>query len=153
MKSNKAPSILAQDIVIIGSIASAGEVQIDGRVEGDVRAGSLMIGQNAVVKGDIIADTLAVHGRIEGVVQARSVVLVPPASVQGEISYDTLTIQGGAVMDGVCRRGFDPAALDTPGSGSGGQLRTGRTGPDVPPLRPVLLGLQTRPKDGPGQTI
>jgi cytoskeletal protein CcmA (bactofilin family) len=153
MKSNHAPSILSQDMVVIGVIAALGEVQIQGRVEGDVTAGSLVICQKGLVKGDITADSLVVYGRIEGVLQARSVVLEPLASIHGEILYDTLTINGGAIMDGVCRRAFDSAAPDMPGPGSAVQLRTERTKSDVPPLRPVLLGSHTRPKGQTGQTI
>ncbi|MDG2043077.1 MAG: polymer-forming cytoskeletal protein, partial [Maricaulis sp.] len=51
MKS-RAPSILSSDVVITGSINSEGEVQLDGSVEGDVRAGSLIIGEEAAVTGE-----------------------------------------------------------------------------------------------------
>lgn len=150
MKSNKAPSILAHDIVVVGSIMCEGEVQIDGRLEGDVRAATLMIGQSAFVKGEIVADSVVVHGRIEGLVKARSVVLAPPALVKGEIVYDTLAIQSGAVLDGACRRAFEAGAHNKPGHGTGGPAGAARAEPEMPPLRPVLLGLSARPKDAPG---
>lgn len=152
MKSNKAPSIFAHDIVVVGSITSDGEVQIDGRLEGDVRAGALTIGQGAFVKGDIVADSVVVHGRIEGRVQARSVVLASPASVHGEISYATLAIQSGAVMDGLCRRAFDASARNTSGRLTAGPAENSRAEPEMPPIRPVLLGLNAQPKDAPGNT-
>ena len=45
----QAPSILSSDLVITGSISSEGEVQLDGEVRGDVRAGTLTIGEEASV--------------------------------------------------------------------------------------------------------
>lgn len=152
MRTNKAPSILAHDIVVTGSITTDGEVQIDGRLEGDIRAGALTIGPGAFVKGDIVAGSVVVHGRIEGRVQARSVVLASPSSVQGEISYATLSIQSGAVMDGLCRRVLDASAPDKPGQAPASPAGHTRTEPEMPAIRPVLLGLTTRPKDTPGNT-
>ncbi len=150
MKSNKAPTILANDIVVVGSITCKGEVHIDGRLEGDVRAASVMVGQSASVKGDVVADSVVVHGNIDGLVMARSVVLAPPALVKGEIVYDTLAIQSGSVLDGACRRAFEAGSHNKPVHRTGGPAGTARTEPEIPPLRPVLLGMNANPKDAPG---
>lgn len=115
MKSKKGPSILAADIVVVGSIMSEGEVQIDGRVEGNVRAGSLDIGPKATVSGEIVAvGEVVVHGRVEGQMRARNVQLASTASVQGEIIHATLAIQSGAFFDGRCRRAPDLGADNKP---------------------------------------
>jgi len=103
MKSKTASSIFAEDILVIGAISSEGQVEIFGRVEGGVRAGSLTIGHDASVIGEVAAESVVVHGRIEGLVRARNVLLLSTASVQGYIVQARLAIQSGAEFDGQCR--------------------------------------------------
>ncbi|WP_439634367.1 bactofilin family protein [Glycocaulis sp.] len=109
MKS-KAPSILSADLTITGSISSEGEVQLDGVVEGDVRAGSLSIGEEATVKGEVVAESVVVRGRVEGSVRARQVQLAATARIEGDIVHATLAVESGAYFDGHCRRSSDPLA-------------------------------------------
>lgn len=107
MKS-KAPSILSADLVVHGSIMSEGEVQLDGTIEGDVRAGSLTIGEEANVKGEVVAETVVIRGRVQGSVRARQVQLAATARVEGDVIHATLSIESGAFFDGHCRRSTDP---------------------------------------------
>lgn len=115
MKS-KAPSILSADLTITGSITSEGEVQLDGTVEGDVRAGSLSIGEEATVKGEVIAESVVVRGRVEGSVRARQVQLAATARIEGDIVHATLAVESGAYFDGHCRRSSDPLSDKPAGS-------------------------------------
>ena len=66
----QAPSILSADLTITGSIMSDGEVQLDGQVSGDVQAGTLTIGEEASVQGEVVADAVVIRGRVEGSVRA-----------------------------------------------------------------------------------
>jgi len=43
-RTSSAPSIVSADMAIHGAINSAGDVQVDGQVEGDVRSLGLVIG-------------------------------------------------------------------------------------------------------------
>jgi cytoskeletal protein CcmA (bactofilin family) len=107
MKS-KAPSILSADLTITGSIVSEGEVQLDGVVEGDVRAGSLTIGEEATVKGEVVCENVVIRGRVEGSVRARQVQLAATARVEGDVIHASLAIESGAYFDGHCKRSSDP---------------------------------------------
>lgn len=107
MKS-KAPSILSADLTVKGSIHSDGEVQLDGVVEGDVRAGSLTVGEEATVKGEIVSESVVIRGRVEGSVRARQVQLAATARVEGDVVHATLSIESGAYFDGHCKRSSDP---------------------------------------------
>ena len=107
MKS-KAPSILSADLSVKGSIASEGEVQLDGSVDGDVRAVTLTIGEEASVNGEVIAENVVVRGRIVGSIRARQVQLASTARVEGDIIHATLAVESGAYFDGHCRRNSDP---------------------------------------------
>jgi len=107
MKS-KAPSILSADLTITGSIASEGEVQLDGVVEGDVRASSLTIGEEATVKGEVVSENVVIRGRVQGSVRARQVQLASTARVEGDVIHASLAIESGAYFDGHCKRSSDP---------------------------------------------
>ena len=58
-----APSILSADAVITGTITCAGDMQIDGRVEDDVRSVSLVIGEKAEIRGEIFAEDVTIRVR------------------------------------------------------------------------------------------
>jgi cytoskeletal protein CcmA (bactofilin family) len=107
MKS-KAPSILSGDLVLSGSIVSEGEVQLDGTVEGDIRAGSLIIGEEACVNGEVFAETVVIRGRVAGSVRARQVQLAATARIEGDIVHAALSVESGAFFDGHCRHASDP---------------------------------------------
>lgn len=107
MKS-KAPSILSSDLVLTGSIVSEGEIQLDGQVDGDVRAGSLIIGEDASVSGEVYAETVVIRGKVTGSVCARQVQLASTARIEGDIVHATLSVESGAFFDGHCRHSSDP---------------------------------------------
>ena len=54
-----APSIISADLVITGTLTSTGDMQIDGRVEGDVRSIGLVIGEKAEIHGEICAPRMS----------------------------------------------------------------------------------------------
>ena len=47
MRANAAPSIISSDVTMIGSLTSSGDIQIDGRIDGDLRSAGLVIGEKA----------------------------------------------------------------------------------------------------------
>lgn len=112
--SKTAPSIISVDMRIVGDLASQGEMQIDGTVEGDIRTRSLLVGETADVKGEILADTVQVHGRITGQIKARSVHLAKKAHVVGDILHEKLSIEPGAFLEGHCRRMPERRENETP---------------------------------------
>ena len=98
------PSILSTDLKVIGNLISAGEIQIDGNVEGDIQTHELLIGEGALVKGEIVADSVRVHGNVDGQIKARLVSLSKTAHVIGDILHEELAIEQGAYLEGHCRR-------------------------------------------------
>lgn len=145
MKS-KAPSILSADLTVTGSIVSEGEVQLDGTVEGDVRAGSLTIGEEATVKGQVICETVVVRGRVEGSVRARQVQLAATARVEGDVIHSSLAIESGAYFDGHCKRSSDPLS-DTKSAGDSKLSGPSSSGPanDKPADAPAKPETQSAP--------
>ena len=99
-----APSIISVDLRIVGDLSSDGEIHIDGCVDGDIRSTTLLVGETAVVKGEIVADTVRVHGTINGQIKASTVELASSAHVNGDIHHENLLVERGAFFEGHCRR-------------------------------------------------
>lgn len=95
-----AASLVAEGVRISGNVETAGDLHLDGAVDGDLRVGMLVIGETGSVNGAIHADSVEIRGRVSGVVCARRVKLWATARVDGDISHTELAIEAGAHFEG-----------------------------------------------------
>ena len=95
-KAKPPASILSSDLLITGNLKTTGDIQVEGRVDGDIRAHLLTIGDGATVKGEIIADDVVVNGHVIGRVRGLKVRLTSTARVEGDIIHKTIAIESGA---------------------------------------------------------
>ena len=109
-----APSILSETFRLVGNLITDGDIHIDGKVEGDVRANVLTIGPKGVIVGKIFADHLRVSGRVIGDITGRIVELYGHAHIEGNILHETLAIEAGSHIDGLCRQGEIMPLLESP---------------------------------------
>ncbi len=107
-KPKPAPSILSSDLTIKGNITTTGDVQVEGTIEGDIRAHLLTVGEGATVKGEVIADDVVVNGRVVGRLRGLKVRLTATARVEGDIIHKTIAIESGAHFEGTVQRQDDP---------------------------------------------
>lgn len=98
------PSLISADLHIVGDMQSQGEIQVDGAIDGDIRTHSLLVGKDAHITGEIVADSVIVHGYVTGQIKARSVELAKSAHVIGDILHEDLAIETGAFLEGHCKR-------------------------------------------------
>jgi cytoskeletal protein CcmA (bactofilin family) len=115
-KLNVAPtrSVIDAWLNITGNLQSEGEVQVDGRIKGDIRCAHLTVGKDAIVDGNITAEEVVVRGRVSGVIRANRVILQDTAHVESEILHKRLSIEEGAEFDGMSRRCDDPMNIELP---------------------------------------
>ena len=107
-KAKPPASSLSSDLLIKGNVKTTGDIQIEGQVEGDIRAHLLTIGEGATVKGECVADDVIVNGRIVGRVRGLKVRLTSTARVEGDIIHKTIAIESGAHFEGSVQRQDDP---------------------------------------------
>ena len=107
-KAKPPASILSSDLLITGNLKTTGDIQVEGRVDGDIRAHLLTIGEGATVKGEIIADDVVVNGHVIGCVRGLKVRLTSTAEVEGDIIHKTIAIESGAHFEGSVQRQDDP---------------------------------------------
>ncbi len=107
-KPKPSPSLLSNDLTIKGNVTSSGDIQIEGTIEGDVRAHLLTVGESATIRGEVIADDVVVNGRVIGRVRGLKVRLTSSAKVEGDIVHKTIAIESGAHFEGSVQRQEDP---------------------------------------------
>ncbi|MDX1580645.1 MAG: polymer-forming cytoskeletal protein [Alphaproteobacteria bacterium] len=98
--ANSAPSIISADVRLKGDLVTSGEVQFDGTIEGDLKAGSLIVGESATVSGTVTADTVTVHGQVNGTIRATTVRLEKSSKMVGDVIHTDLAIASGAHVEG-----------------------------------------------------
>lgn len=109
-KGKAAASVLSSDLTITGNLRTTGDIQVEGTVEGDIRAHLLTVGETATIRGEIVADDIVVNGRVIGRVRGLKVRLTSTARVEGDIIHKTIAIESGAHFEGSVQRADDPLA-------------------------------------------
>ncbi|THD84207.1 polymer-forming cytoskeletal protein [Aliigemmobacter aestuarii] len=107
-KAKPAASVLSSDLTVVGNLKTTGDIQVEGTVEGDIRAHLLTVGETATIRGEIVADDIVVNGRVIGRVRGLKVRLTSTARVEGDIIHKTIAIESGAHFEGSVQRQDDP---------------------------------------------
>lgn len=113
-KARPVPSVLSSDLTILGNVRSSGDIQVEGSIEGDIRAATLIVGETATVKGEVVADEVVVHGRVVGRLRGLKVRLSSSARCEGDIVHKTIAIESGAHFEGSVQRQDDPLSKGKP---------------------------------------
>jgi len=111
-------SVFAPGLDLTGLLRAEGVVRLDGRLFGTAEImGTLVVGPNGVVSGDVYADRVTVVGRVEGDISATQFVSVAAtASVAGNIRAPKLEVMEGALIGGrlAIGEGTKPAKIAEP---------------------------------------
>ena len=99
-------SVISKALKITGQLESTEDIQIEGEVDGDVRANSVSVGPNAKIKGTVRGEQVQLSGAVEGKIEAKKVVLTRTARMSGDVIHQDITIESGAFIDGHCRPEF-----------------------------------------------
>ena len=102
--TNSQPSLIRSDLKIDGNLTCEGDIQIEGKVNGDINSNSLTIGESAEVDGVVTAEDVTVHGNMQGEIRSNTVHIMGTARLTGDIVHQSLTIEAGAQIEGHLRR-------------------------------------------------
>jgi cytoskeletal protein CcmA (bactofilin family) len=101
-------SCIGSGMSIVGNIECNGPAQVFGRIEGELRASDLLIGDGGQVEGSVIAQDVTVCGRVKGTIRAVRVKLQDGGAVDGDIFHQSLSIDENSLFEGVSRRVENP---------------------------------------------
>jgi cytoskeletal protein CcmA (bactofilin family) len=104
LSGNETFTFLGKGAKFKGIITFDGEIRIDARLEGEIHTkGALVVGEHAVIDGDIEAGVVISGGRITGnVTAAEKVQLLAPGVVIGNIRTPLLSVEEGVRFSGSC---------------------------------------------------
>lgn len=126
------PSIIGEDLTIVGNTSSTGEIHVQGKIQGDIHCATLIVGPSAEISGGVVAEDVTVQGRVMGSIRGERVSLQSSSHVEGDVFHKSLAIEQGAYFEGKSRRSENPVAeaprpearpavsLSGHGNGSGG---------------------------------
>lgn len=109
-------TLLAKGVLLKGEIHVEGTVRIDGRLDGEIQTkGQVIIGEDGLVQGTIMAGTVISSGRIKAKVTAiERVQLMKTATLIGEVHTPVLIMEEGAKLQGVTDMGVTAWPDDLP---------------------------------------
>jgi cytoskeletal protein CcmA (bactofilin family) len=107
-KKSGRDSCIGAGMSIVGKIECNGPAQVFGRIEGEVCASDLLVGDGATIDGSVIAQNVTVCGRIKGTIRAVRVKLQNGGAVEGDIFHRSLSIDENSQFEGSSRRVENP---------------------------------------------
>ena len=98
-------SRISAGTVIKGEIQSPYDLRIDGAFEGKILTkGRVVVGESAVIKGDIICENIDLWGKVEGELFVKdTLALKEGCKMNGNINISRLSVELGATFNGTCR--------------------------------------------------
>ena len=98
-------SRISAGTVIKGEILSPTDIRIDGTFEGRVQSkGRVVVGESAVIKGDIVCENVDLWGKVEGNLFVKDTLsLKEGCIVDGNLHIRRLAVELGATFNGNCK--------------------------------------------------
>ena len=91
--------IIGKGAIFKGKISNASTIEINGRVEADIKSEKVTVGKNANLEGSISSELVVISGNYQGKIKAESVWLTDTSVITGEINYKSLQMDRGAALN------------------------------------------------------
>jgi len=103
-EQSSAATCLGADALWKGELIFKGTLCIDGKFEGQIKTGDMLIvSETGDIKADIEAGIVVCKGRVKGnILASQKVEMYPKSIVTGDVKTPALNIEIGAVLDGKC---------------------------------------------------
>lgn len=88
-----------------GVLISQSDIRIDGYFDGTIEtSGKLVIGENAVVIGEVVSMGAEINGKYEGTIYSGQCVSLRESAIfKGTMNSVQISIEKGAIFDGTCK--------------------------------------------------
>jgi cytoskeletal protein CcmA (bactofilin family) len=94
------PSVIGSGILVDGNIEADVDLRIRGKVVGDVRCATLVLGVQGEIRGNVVADRVRLSGSVDGAIETGDLALDETARIRGDVTYGRIRMVKGAVVHG-----------------------------------------------------
>ena len=111
-------SIIGRGAIFKGKISNASTIEINGRVDADIKSDKVALGKNASLDGSITSELVVISGNYQGKIKADSVWLTDTSVITGEINYKSLQMDRGAALNCKIIHNWDETKMKAKKSGN-----------------------------------
>jgi cytoskeletal protein CcmA (bactofilin family) len=88
-------------VVVTGTFNADGAVVIDGKLDGEITCGHLVVGTAGVVDGKIIVSSADIYGKVGPTISVRQLLMVRSSGrVEGNWNYGEIEVERGGILVG-----------------------------------------------------
>ena len=97
-------NIIGKNTVLTGDISSDGDIRVDGKIEGNIKAkGRVVIGKEGLVEGTIECQNADIEGVFSGKLDVELLLtLKETATITGDVVLGKLSVEPGANFNATC---------------------------------------------------
>ena len=92
-------TLIGASATFTGKVINARVIEVNGKMNADLTAEKVTIGEAGHFDGAIQADLVVVSGHYEGKMHAKSIWATATASISGKLHYETLQMDRGAALN------------------------------------------------------
>ncbi|MGL4344355.1 MAG: bactofilin family protein [Cellulosilyticaceae bacterium] len=95
-------TLIAMDVELTGDLVCEKSIRIEGKIKGNISSkGKVIIGEKALIEGNIHAKSIVVYGKIEGNVEVQdSLEIMETGELYGELIAPKLYVALGGIVCG-----------------------------------------------------
>ncbi|MDR2562511.1 MAG: polymer-forming cytoskeletal protein [Prevotellaceae bacterium] len=96
---------ISQGTEITGTVNASTDFRMDGHLDGNINCkGKIVVGDKAVIKGDINTKNIDVHGKVIGSITVSEVLCLKSTSIiEGKLFARKFVVELGAQFNGTCQ--------------------------------------------------
>lgn len=97
-------SIISKDLFLKGDLTTDGLLEIEGKIEGNIKGNEITIRESGFVNGNIISNISNIKGNFQGTIKSQRINVSGKANIKGTLEYVSLCVEDGSSIDGDLKR-------------------------------------------------
>jgi cytoskeletal protein CcmA (bactofilin family) len=111
-KTACAKTVIANGCHVVGQVKLAGDLHLDGSLEGTIDAVQLSVGKQGHLNGIVRAKHVILAGKVEGQIHCELLELLAGCHLQGEVYCQDLVVEKGARFIGSTKHSATAVAIE-----------------------------------------
>ena len=97
-------SIISKDLFLKGDLTTDGLLEIEGKIEGNIKGNEITIRESGFVNVNIISNISNIKGNFQGTIKSQRINVSGKANIKGTLEYVSLCVEDGSSIDGDLKR-------------------------------------------------